>query len=211
MALKPEDKQLVAQLAISGEIVLRQRGWNKEQRDAFLSRKDVQKELADLDNVYKDREQIAERARFFGMVEMQRMVPRAVQLLQRALLAGQEVNGQIVEAPDEAQLEAAMQVLDRTGVHAKGGAKDLHGDGLAKVTGPVTINNINVNDGIAEASSKTLLREKLRTRIAQMLHTQIKEVSGNIVEGRVISAKKKHGPRDPARLPAPPTDEADAS
>ena len=211
MALKPEDRQIVRELAIGGEAVLRQKGWSREKRETFLSRKDVQRELQDLDNIYKERDQLAERARFFGMTEMQRMVPRAVQILQRALLAGQEVNGQIVEAPDEGQLDAAMQVLDRTGVAVGKGAKEVqHGDGLAKVTGNVTINNISVGDDGASTAANTLMREKLRTRIAEMLHQNVKAVTGNIVEGRVIPTKKQNGTRrDPARLPAPAEDSAD--
>lgn len=193
MALKPEDRQIVRELAIGGEAVLRQKGWNKERRDTFLSRKDVQRELQDLDNTYKERDQLAERARFFGMTEMQRMVPRAVQLLQRALLAGQEVNGQLIEAPDEGQLEAALEVLDRTGVSVGKGPKEpTHGDGLAKISGPVTINNISVGDDGATTAGKTLMREKLRTRIAEMLHAQVKEVTGNVVEGRVIPTRKRN-------------------
>jgi hypothetical protein len=210
MALKPEDRQIVRELAIGGEAVLRQRGWNKERRDTFLSRKDVQRELQDLDSVYKEREQLAERARFFGMTEMQKMVPRAVQVLQRALLAGSEVNGQIIDSPDEGVLEAALQVLDRTGVSVGKGSKEpTHGDGLAKINGPVTINNISVGDDGAATAGKTLMREKLRTRIAEMLHAHVKEVTGTVVEGRVTTRKRHGRPGTAPRLPAPAEDGSD--
>lgn len=187
MALNAEDRQLVAQIAIQGKQVLRQRpGWDARRRKMFLERKDVIRELALLEEHYRDRNNLAERARFFGMLEFQKMVPRAVDVIRRALYEGETMpDGRVIQPPSQIQLDAAVEVLDRNKIDV-----EKISDDNALPTKSVTINTINLGDG-KDRAGQTVSREKVRNMIEEMLRGNVKSVSPDFVSGKIELKKKK--------------------
>jgi len=185
MALNKDERQVCLQIAVRGEVILREKGWDSEQRKNFLRRKDVQRELQRIEEEFRDREGFIERAKFTGLIELSKMMPVAIATYQQALLTGKkDGNGNVIEAPNAVALNVAMDLMDRFDV--KGGKFSEH-DAL-----PVLVqNNTQINVGSEEGSPEaTIARERLRTRLEQMM--QGLEVEGNFIEGaEVVDTRPK--------------------
>ncbi len=118
-AISAEDKQHCLNLVIHGISYLQGQGWRSRVIAEFLERVDVQKELARLKEQYEDRSSIQERVQFFTTLQVNKMVPTALNVLARTL-QGDVMNedGTVKSAaPARAQYQAAIEVLNRANIH----------------------------------------------------------------------------------------------
>ena len=188
MALSNEDKQLVRQIATSGEHVLREKGWDKRKREEFMRRSDVMRELKAINEAFQDREGIVDRVKFLGVLDNSKMVAQALNIRRRALFAGEKLaDGTTVEPPTDQQLAIANDVLNRAGIDAS----DLGGTSSMAIAGDVTINALNVGGENMSHSDGVAMREKLRTMIQSLLSKNVKQIKGNLLDGSVELTKKK--------------------
>lgn len=192
MALTRDDRQHCANVCVRGEIVLREMGWDHEKRRAFLVRKDVQREMKVMAGLYADRDGLAERAKFFGLIELQKMVPRAIDVLRQALHSGQKAKDSTgaevtIQPPDESAYDAAIQVLDRTGVDA--GKFTTHTNMPTIGNLNITENHLNVGDAKENNQLQNIVkRERVRSLLDAILNKA--KSGGNYVEAEVIPTKK---------------------
>jgi hypothetical protein len=188
MALSSEDKQLVRQIATTGEHVLREKGWDKRKREEFMRRSDVLRELKAINESFQDREGIVDRVKFLGVLDNSKMVAQALNIRRRALFAGEKLaDGTVVEPPTDQQLLIANDVLNRAGIDAS----DLGGTSSMAIAGDVTINALNVGGENMSHSDGVAMREKLRTMIQSLLSKNVKQIKGNLIDGSVELTKKK--------------------
>lgn len=117
-ALTPEEKEICQNIVTHGVTYLRHtKGWKAEASKRFLSRSEVQREIATLKSYYEDRAGIQERTQFLAQLRINGMVPAAIGILARSLRgAYKSGDGQDIEPPTKMQLDAAVQVLDRSNV-----------------------------------------------------------------------------------------------
>ncbi len=120
-ALTKEEKIICQHIAVNGPNYLRDRmGWAMDVVSLFLERSEIMAEITALQEQYKDRAATQERTQFFTQMQINSLLPAAVNILIRALRGNTIKDGVVTErAPDRNQLEAAMQVLDRANIQGQ--------------------------------------------------------------------------------------------
>lgn len=125
--LTDEDRSICRSIVVYGLEWLRHtKGWTAVSIQTFINRNEIRREIETLRRMYQDREGIQERTQFFAQLQVNSMVPAAVNVLARALRGAHEdpVTGKEVEPPAKGQYQAAMEVLNRANIQGErfGGA-----------------------------------------------------------------------------------------
>ncbi len=157
-AVTPQEKQICQNIVVFGVSYLHDTlGWAAGTVDLFMERREVRREIEALAELYKDREGVQERTRWFAQLKVNGMVPAALAILAKAL-RGDVLEGDNLreKAPTRSQVEAAIQVLDRANVT---GAKSGAGSGLPPIDARQI--NIQVNNKVDGLNLATDEREKV--------------------------------------------------
>lgn len=117
--LKPEDRSICRNVVVYGLEWLRHSlGWTSSSIQAFINRPEIRREVETLRRLYQDRVGIQERTQFFAQLQVNLMVPSAVNVLARSLRGEKKdpVTGLVDEVPTKGQYSAAMEVLNRANI-----------------------------------------------------------------------------------------------
>lgn len=167
--LDDKAKEICQLLIIKGDVVFDDLGWTKLQRREFLSKIGVKKELTKLTRIWEDRNAIQDRAAFFASVNLQRMVGPAVNILAHRLRGPiNPTNGQPYPdpTPTDEQYQAALEVLDRSGIKSK----DYDETTPAPIIDARTVNFGSSPDLKDDSLDSTTKRERMRNSLQLMLH-----------------------------------------
>ena len=203
VSLTEKEREICRGIVVKGLDYLKDLGFNSEQRKEFLSRKKIIRELDRQSVLFNDRGGIAERQRFFSLLEMSKFVPAAINIVVSTLrgtyqketgkVVGGEKEMEIVLPPSQAQLAAATEILDRLGITIKG-----IDDKSAPIIDSRMI-QVNAGDGSLSQSSPDLdsavSRERVRTFIEGVL-TDVGRVSRYRLDPNtkeIIDTVKEHG------------------
>lgn len=137
----------------------------------FLSRPEVEDELKRLASEFDDRKQTVEKMRHRTRLELGKLAPAAIQVLQRMLIGnvrrvdpetGEE---EVLAAPDKGQFDAAREVLKNLGVEEK-----IQDVGDADMSVYVDNRQINITGELAtDTTSAAQSREKIRAVVDSIL------------------------------------------
>lgn len=130
--ISAKEKEICARLRVHQNPVdyLRfELGWTVMEIRTFLTRNNIREELAFLERAYNNREAIQERTAFLSQLKLNAMVPASINILARALRGDvpDRETGEIQRAPTRNQMDAALEVLDRTAVKRKESTGDKMG------------------------------------------------------------------------------------
>lgn len=153
---------------------------------AFLNRREVIRQIAYFQKQYADRSAISERVQFFGMLQLNALVPAAINIVARSLV-GVKVNPQSgaidSRPPDRGQFDAAVEVLGRCNVQGSkyagnsnlpsidaGQMEQLTGETVRSINGLTKKGRIKItrllNDVIAGLDARAAAEERLAARAA---------------------------------------------
>ena len=118
-SLSDDERDICNHLARHGGVdYLRyERRWTAVQIKQFMARVAVQEELGYIRRLYAQREGIQERTAFLAQIQINKMVPAALNIVARAI-RGDRLgdDGTIDRAPTKAQFDAALTVMDRANI-----------------------------------------------------------------------------------------------
>jgi len=130
----------------------------------FLGRQSVKDEIDRFTHEFDDRKQTMERIRHRVRLDLSRLAPLAVGVLQQALVGRfnkEDENGetQVVDPPDKTQVEAAKEVLHNLGISEK-----IQDVGDAEMNVFVDNRQVNFGPEVSSATSSAAThRERLRS------------------------------------------------
>jgi hypothetical protein len=203
VALTPKEQEISRMVWAVGSAALYELEWEQKQVQAFMSREDVLGYLAILNAEATAQMALAERHKFIAMRRLRRMSNQAMDILEDALagpgFAHDQTTGEILRdarghpilrtlPPDEMQVLAAKEILDRSGI-VKGESYDPSRDsGMTELIreGAKPI-EIEYAPGSEEAA-KTISRESMRITI-ERVKVQLPEIK------KKYGLDNKHKPR----------------
>lgn len=190
MSLKKEEIERITELFVSGPALLYEQGMNFAQVKAFLLREDVRAYMEVLRAEAMEQPALMERTKFSINRKMRRTAPLLMDILERALkgdeyltdpATGQQVKDGddkpvlIREAPTQAQVVVAQDLLNRLGIIANRDFDPLLDAGTGKVFDRAIVPiEIVYEPGTSEAD-KTLSRERVRS-IISLLSDQLPRI-----------------------------------
>lgn len=189
-ALSPDDRQVCSHVATKGTDYLRyEMQWSAMQIKQFMARVAVQAELDYLRRAYAQREGIQERMQFFSQLQINRMVPRALQTL-ALTLRGDQLNddGTVARAPSRAQYDAAVEVLERANVR---GDKYKGEDSIPLIDARSIQLTLGENDDENSIDPK---KKRSIDRVRNFMDSFIdraKKVEANVIEGKTKKKKRR--------------------
>lgn len=201
-ALTEEEKATCQNVITFGLEYLRTvQGWKMDPIRQFLARVEVSHYLIYLRDQYLDRSAIQERTQFFAQLKVNSLVPAALAVLARGL-AGVKVSadGKTIErrAPDRAQFDAAIEVLNRANIQ---GGKFAGNNQLPNIDARSV--TVNINEAVSGQ-----LDPKGRKKVSKLLKGVLEAIkSGDAADAIVEARRARPEPRDDeddGQAPAPP-------
>lgn len=120
-AITDDEKKICQNVVVFGAGYLKQHlRWPPDAIAAFFERDAIVSEIETLKRQYEDRSGIQERTQFFAQLNVNAMVPSAVNVLARALRGEYEDSkGVRHKPPTQQQYEAAKEVMNRANIQGK--------------------------------------------------------------------------------------------
>jgi hypothetical protein len=187
MPLTKEEVILVRELFVQGPGLLYERGWAEQQAKEFLKRAEVVSYLQILGNEAREQVGMNERTKFDILRRMRQLVPRAMDLYERALqkpvylrnpktkkLLRDKNKQPIVDhrhTPNAMQLDVSRDMFDRVGIRRDSEINAVASAGVEEVFNAAAKPVLILYDPELDEAGRTLSREKVRAKMLELMPT----------------------------------------